>query len=135
MLIIFMFGFVLGAYVTKSQNESNEATEHRYKPNVKVIQPIRPTDYLDFEFDQLGLSNLRLDQEAPLFMMKALISNPIYQRYENNTDVRIVIDKAKVDGIITAKEFIEIRRTIRDVYMKTQDKEEQLMLRQLIKSL
>lgn len=134
-LITFTIGILLVIYVPNMHKEPMEATMHKYEENVKVIQPIRQTKYIGFELNQIGLSELKVDQEVPLYLMNAFISNPVYQRYENNAAVRMLIDKEKVERIISFKEFIEIKCTIRDVYAKAQDKEEQVMLNMFVKHL
>ncbi|CAM0818294.1 hypothetical protein ACG573_002653 [Acinetobacter baumannii] len=46
--------------------------------------------------------------------MEALISNPYYEKYKNEPDVREIINKAKIDNLITYHEQKEILDLVRN---------------------
>lgn len=136
LIIGLAFGILIGSSLKSyAKCETGIKKTSNYKPNVKVVQPISASDYVDFELNPVAAKYLTEEDEVPLFVIKAMKMNPLFDRYKDNPNVRKVIDSAKDDGKINYGEYKVIRNTVRDEYMRTNDKEERANLTKLVEEL
>ena len=127
------FGALIG--VSIPTKDKCAPTEDDYKRDVKVVQPIDEIDYLDFELEPVNAKNFLPEDEAPLFMLEGMIKNSVFQHYKDRSNVRKTIDDAKADNKITFSEYMQIRKSVRDEFIHTRDKEDRAALNKLVKGL
>lgn len=141
-LIGALFGFILGLLfcflVAKGINYFEEERTQEIndrQPVATIVMPIKPSDYIDLELDPIGSKELAADDTTPLYLMKALVNNPIFIRYQSNENVRKVIIAAKADEVIQFGEYMDIRSAIRKEYRLSRNKDDQALLKELSNNL
>lgn len=138
MILSAAIGAVIGhnyQFTGFGDNPVPEKEKLTYRTDVRVVRQIQPQDYVDFEINTSIPFNVNNDDETPLFLIKRLINNPIYERYHNNPDVRKVIDESKADNVISFKEYLAIRSVIRDEYYRVRGKQDREELNTLVKKM
>lgn len=140
-LIGALFGFILGvlfcflvAGINYLEKKRPQGISDR-QPVATIVMPIKPSDYIDLELDPIGSKELSADDTTPLYLMKALVNNPIFIRYQSNENVRKVINAAKADEVIQFGEYMDIRSAIRKEYRLSRNKDDQALLKELSNNL